>query len=199
MNTVVRTSLTHPIRIDEIVLSSGNKLGLSFCPGKKQTNAMTGIWDRDLATDIKAIKDWGARRVLTILHPDEFRELDAHNLGGEVFDQGMEWSGYFLANDSVPNLQEGFKWYDVRRGVHRELRQQHNVFIHCKGGIGRTSMVAAMILIESGYDPNRAVELVGDARPGSFYMEEQRQFVLNYHPNAGLLPDSVYYHPVSVF
>ena len=50
-----RTSLTHPLIINTIPLSAG-ELGLTFCPGKKQPNAMTGSWDRDITLEIPTIK-----------------------------------------------------------------------------------------------------------------------------------------------
>lgn len=42
-----RTSITHPLIINTVQVSNG-ELGLTFCPGKKQAAAMTGVWDRDM-------------------------------------------------------------------------------------------------------------------------------------------------------
>jgi hypothetical protein len=52
----MRTSLTHPLMIAEIQSKLGQGLiGLTFCPGKHQPDAMTGGWDRDLDLDLDAI------------------------------------------------------------------------------------------------------------------------------------------------
>jgi hypothetical protein len=50
-----RTSDSHPIMIDFLEFKWEDKpsrLGITFAPGKKQKNAMTGIWYRDLNKDI---------------------------------------------------------------------------------------------------------------------------------------------------
>lgn len=49
-----RNSDTHPILIDFIDFTWNNsgKLGITFAPGKKQKDAMTGSWHRDLTKDV---------------------------------------------------------------------------------------------------------------------------------------------------
>lgn len=68
----MRTSQTHPLQIAAV--RPGPKLGrigLTFCPGKKQPHAATGAWDRDLETDVQAIKTWGAGAVVTLIEDHE--------------------------------------------------------------------------------------------------------------------------------
>jgi hypothetical protein len=50
---------------------------------------MTGAWARDLATDLDAIKQWGARMVLTLVEPHELIDLKVPNLGAEVEKRGL--------------------------------------------------------------------------------------------------------------
>ncbi|MGY3041661.1 hypothetical protein ACVWWQ_003294 [Rhodanobacter sp. TND4EL1] len=54
-----RSSRTDPLRIGTIDLAHGGKIGITFCPGKKQPFADTGAWNRNLDTDLDAIKAWG--------------------------------------------------------------------------------------------------------------------------------------------
>jgi ADP-ribosyl-[dinitrogen reductase] hydrolase len=51
--------------------------------------------------------------------------------------------------------------------------------IHCKGGLGRTGVVAARLLIELGETPNAALARVRAARPGAVETPEQEDYVLN--------------------
>ena len=52
----MRTSITHPLEIAEVEVAPGyGKVGITFCPGKKQKHAATGEWDRDLDIDLDAI------------------------------------------------------------------------------------------------------------------------------------------------
>jgi len=177
-----RTSLTHPLRIDSVALPNGAKLGLSFCPGKKQPNAMTGAWDRDLPTDIRAIRDWGGNMVITMLEPSEMQDLGVTALGQEVATHGMEWLHMPMVNDTVPNRSFMALWHKHREAVHAQLDRGGNVFIHCMGGIGRTSTLAAMILVERGFTPQEAIDRVSMARENSFCMPEQSTFIHTYRP-----------------
>ena len=54
-----KTSESDPIRIAELHLDSTQKIGLSFCPGKYQPNAMSGPWKRNLGKDLGDIKKQG--------------------------------------------------------------------------------------------------------------------------------------------
>ena len=49
----MRTSTSHPLKIDEVSAGAGmGKIGITFCPGKKQKTAHTGEWNRDLSIDL---------------------------------------------------------------------------------------------------------------------------------------------------
>jgi len=57
-----RTSLTHPLEIAATSAGVGfGRVGITFCPGKYDPNAMTGYWDRELNIDLDAIRDWGTQ------------------------------------------------------------------------------------------------------------------------------------------
>ena len=49
--------------------------------------------------------------------------------------------------------------------VQQLLRQGHKVAIHCKGGSGRTGLVAAKILLEAGFDKIDVKQRVQVLRP----------------------------------
>jgi hypothetical protein len=51
---LVRTSITHPLRIDDIPLENA-RLGIAFCPGKKGDSVFGAAWDRDLELDMGVV------------------------------------------------------------------------------------------------------------------------------------------------
>ena len=63
---------------------------MSFCPGKKQMNALTGTWHRDLTQDLARIHAWGAEMVITLIESSEFNELQVEALATEVERLGMQ-------------------------------------------------------------------------------------------------------------
>ena len=50
---------------------------MTFCPGKKQLSSVTGGWQRDLTIDLQAIRDWGARVLVTLMTSDELNAVGA--------------------------------------------------------------------------------------------------------------------------
>lgn len=65
IRTMPRTSTTHPLHIAELSPGPGmGRIGITLCPGKHQPDALTGDWQRDLATDVAAIADGGGALVV---------------------------------------------------------------------------------------------------------------------------------------
>ncbi len=57
------------------------------------------------------------------------------------------------------------------------LRAGKSVVIHCRGGLGRTGLLAAACLRALGVDAERAIAIVRAARPGTIENEAQAAFV----------------------
>lgn len=178
----LRTSQTHPIRIDTVDLPNGGRLGLSLCPGKKQAVSMTGGWDRDLPTDLDAVKAWGAQAVVSILEKQELKDLQVTDLGKESNQRAMQWVNLDLPNDAVPTRAFMEQWKRAKPAIHQILDQGGDVFVHCMGGIGRTSTLAGMIMMERGSTAEQALEAISAARPDSFSVPEQVEFLKGYNP-----------------
>lgn len=92
--------------------------GLSICPGKIDPWANSGPCSRDLAADIKAIKDWGASLVITLLEPFEFQLLHGEQLGDFVLQANTEW-WHWPVIDGSPLIPAGFpRIGPIERPVH---------------------------------------------------------------------------------
>jgi ADP-ribosyl-[dinitrogen reductase] hydrolase len=161
----MRTSQTHPLKIAEIATGPGRgKIGITFAPGKKQLDAISGPWERDLATDLDAIADWNAAAVVTLLEDPELRALSIAKLGQEVRRRHMEWHHLPITDGSVPSAPFEATWGDDSRQIQSLLERGWNVLIHCKGGLGRAGMIAARLLVQLGTDPARVIEMVRAGR-----------------------------------
>jgi hypothetical protein len=95
---LVRTSITHPLRIDDLPLGNG-RLGITFCPGKKGDSVFGAPWDRNLDLDVDAIKGWGANAVLSLIDDQEFEMLGVPKLGEAVKVRGIDWFHHFRVWD----------------------------------------------------------------------------------------------------
>lgn len=61
--------------------------------------------------------------------------------------------------------------------LHERLLHGERLLVHCKGGLGRTGVVAAMLLVGRGVDVEEAIGAVRAARPGAIENEAQENYV----------------------
>lgn len=176
---MTRTSLTHPLQIAAVETLPGfGRIGVTFCPGKQQTSAVTGAWARDLDLDVRAIADWGAAAVVTLIEPEELQALQVARLGHTVAANHMGWLHLPIRDVSVPDAVFEAMWQAATGEELRDrLRAGFDVVVHCKGGLGRAGMIAARLLVELGVDANEAVARVRQARPGAIETTDQLRHV----------------------
>ncbi len=151
---------------------------MTLCPGKKQRDAMSGDWDRDLADDLDVIAGWGASAVVSVILPEELMMLDVHNIGEQINARGMQWYHLPVPDGGVPDHTFEQSWASAGLELRRALRGGSKILIHCKGGLGRTGMLAARLLVELGESPEEAIRRVRDARRGTIETLEQERHVL---------------------
>lgn len=177
---MTRTSLTHPIRIAELLVGDkGGAIGVTFAPGKHQQSAMTGAWARDLDVDIAAVRAWGATRLISLLEPWEFQELQINSLPSVVAQSGISWHGLPITDGQAPDQRLLDRWQVLSLTLVRELLEGRRVVVHCKGGLGRAGTVAAMLLLQSATAQTaaEAMEMVRRVRPGAIETLTQEEFL----------------------
>jgi ADP-ribosyl-[dinitrogen reductase] hydrolase len=175
----VRTSLSHPLQIASVSAGMGyGRIGITFCPGKKQESALTGSWDRDLAVDLDAITQWGASAVVTFLEAHEISDLKVEALGAAVAARHMNWFHLPIPDVSTPGSSFEQAWEYIGRALRARLRDGFDILVHCKGGLGRAGMIAARLLAELGMAPKSAIEQVRAVRPGAIETSAQEAYVL---------------------
>lgn len=178
-----RTSQTHPLRIDTIELPHPfGRIGVTFCPGKKQANALTGRWYRDLDTDLEAIRAWGARHLVTLIEPHEFLELQVPDLGERARAVGLVWHHLPIRDGLAPGERFLRDWRTVGALLSDALASGDPVVVHCKGGLGRAGCVAAMLLIElhQCQGGEEAIRRVRSVRTGAVETAMQESFIATY-------------------
>ena len=176
---MTRTSLSHPLQIAEVNAAAGQgRIGVTFCPGKCDSHAMTGAWERDLAMDLDAIRVWGATAVVTLLEPHELTLLKVEGLGVEVARRGMTWFHLPIVDVSVPTQTFEAQWEADGRALRALLRSGSDIVVHCRGGLGRAGTIAARLLVELGVAPQTAIAGVRAVRPGAIETRAQETYVM---------------------
>jgi protein-tyrosine phosphatase len=135
-----------------------------------------GDW---LADDIATWKREGINAVLSLLTPDEEREMGLRGEAGEVKTQGMEFISFPIPDLQIPRSEA--KWAELLERVALALSSDKNVLIHCRQGIGRSGLAAACLLVKKGMSPGAAVESASAARGLSVpQTPEQREWIEQY-------------------
>jgi len=174
---LIKTSTSHPIRIDHIDAGPAlGRIGMTFCPGKKDLLSLSGPWDRDLATDLDAIRDWGAAAVVTLIERHEFDLLQVNELGEGVVARQMKWFHLPIRDVSIPDNTFETEWISAGEALQNLLHNGEDIVVHCRGGFGRAGTIAAKLMIELGHGSDKAIKAVRSTRPGTIETFEQEQY-----------------------
>lgn len=187
----LRTSHSHPLQIAEVPALPGmGAVGITFCPGKVQPGAMTGMWQRDLAIDLDAVRDWGAAALVTLVEAQELESLQVTGLGEAVRARHMIWYHIPIRDVSVPSAAFEQAWLKTGAELRSIIASGFKVLVHCKGGLGRAGMIAARLLVELGLDAQQTISAVRRVRPGAIETAAQAQHVLSLQPVGWARPDT---------
>ncbi len=180
------TSSTHPIRVDTIPLGGvPGRLGLTFAPGKKDAAGAASWrdfrWDRDLDADLAQLRNrWGTDVLVSLMQAHEHDEASIHDLYATVERHGIRSVPFEIVDASVPAAADRRAFASLIEDLHAELASGRNVTVHCKGGLGRSGLVAACILVHAGLDPDAAIDVVRTHRPGSIQTRSQEAYVRDF-------------------
>jgi ADP-ribosyl-[dinitrogen reductase] hydrolase len=90
----------------------------------------------------------------------------------------MEFRHFPILDVDVPRPDQDEEYAAYIGDIIAALEAGKTVVAHCRGGIGRTGTVAASVLVGLGHDPDRAIELVREARsPRMLEVEWQEEYV----------------------
>jgi len=103
-------------------------------------------------------------------------QLAITRLGQEVQRRGMEWLHLPIPDVSTPGPEFEAEWPAVSDHLRSRLDTGENILIHCRGGLGRSGMIAARLLAESGVDAEEAIARVRAVRLGAIETWEQEQW-----------------------
>lgn len=129
-----------------------NKLGMMARPRGND-------WLED---DIKKLLLNEVDTVVSLLELSEIRELGLSK--EEEFCQayGIQFINYPIPDRGLPESRNSFK--ELLLTLDQNLQQNKKVVVHCRMGIGRTSMICAGLLIRNGVCPQDVFKLLSKTR-----------------------------------
>ena len=165
--TVEKTSQTPPLKIAAIATPGGGSIGMTLCPGKRQPNAVTGPWNRNLEADMEVIKNFRTNTLITLMETFELAEANVPKeaMNTAANKRRINWLHLPIADFGVPDSSFEETWGKDGNAIRRSLEDGGCVLVHCRGGRGRAGLMAARILVEMGVNPYTAIDTVRAANP----------------------------------
>ena len=168
----------NPIRVDWIPTALWpGQLGLTFAPGKKGESLLQpGVThNRSVEADMQELARQGATVVAPLIEDFEFEMLGMDNYHDFAGQSGLSVSACPIVDRQVPSDRARFgEFLDELTDA---LLDGKNVVVHCRGGLGRAGLTAACLLVQAGMEPDAAMALVRQARPGAIENARQEEFV----------------------
>jgi protein-tyrosine phosphatase len=133
-----------------------------------------GDW---LFDEIKALHEADVDVLVSLLTPSEVSELDLTEEATACSNQGMTYFSFPITDFSVPPFSTPtFTFLEQLRSY---LSEGKHVAIHCRQGLGRAPLIAAGVLVLSGFAPGQAFALLSKARGYTVpETEEQKAWVV---------------------
>ena len=129
-----------------------------------------------LEKSIKEIKKQGYEVVISMLTQQEQSELRLDSEKAICEKYGISYFNYPIRDEVADSDVETLKFIDILENVQKQKRK---IVFHCRGGVGRSSMVLSLLAARLGVTPQDSFELItksrGELTPES---EAQKQWVI---------------------
>jgi len=116
-------------------------------------------------TDMNHIRDWKPGLVISMTTYTEMDAVGASALGQDVQRAASRWAHLPVEDFGAPGPSFLARWPEVSHMARKALVGGGRVLVHCKGGCGRSGMVALRLMIESGEVPAHALARLRAVRP----------------------------------
>ena len=130
------------------------RLGMTLCPGRKDRG-------RDLAADLASLRETGATVLVSLTTQEELAWAGVPDLELRARAAGFETIALPIRDQEAPS---DFAMHELTAAIREHLDAGRGVVVHCMGGLGRSGLVAACVLVDRGRSPSEALAAVREAR-----------------------------------
>ena len=132
----------------------------------------------DPAGDLEHLRAWRPAIVLSLTTRIEMIENGSEHLGQLMQESGARWVHLPIADFGVPDTATAARWPVVSEQILSALSGGGRVLVHCKGGCGRSGMIALRLMIEAGEVPGHALDRLRGIRPCAIETEDQMRWAM---------------------
>ena len=153
----------------------GSEICLSAFPGRKHTN----VFSIDLMEEFFDFLDSNRyRSLVSLVEVHEFDQFISYpKFEEKIGKRNFSWFFHPLKDMTAPDEIFRERFFETQSHLLENLRSGKKIAIHCKGGLGRSGTIAALLLRHLGFSAEKSIELVRKSRPGAIETEEQEIFI----------------------
>jgi protein-tyrosine phosphatase len=137
--------------------------------------------DDFLATDLQVFREEGIDVLVSLLTPEDNDDLGLTEEGRIAAQLGMRFISWPIADRETPADPARFRTLVTE--LRDLVRSGQRIGAHCRGCIGRATVLLASVMIALGWDPDAAIRTIERARglpvPDS---AAQIQWILSFEP-----------------
>lgn len=119
----------------------------------------------DYLQDLRIIRDWQPDLVISMTTKGEMLQEGAASLGDDLRAAAIGWAHLPVTDFGVPPPEVQAAWVKVSASAAQILSRGGRVLVHCRGGCGRSGMVALRLMVEQGEQPEAALKRLRAVRP----------------------------------
>lgn len=128
--------------------------------------------------DFDRIAEWRADLVLSLVEEIEAPQPDGRTLSDVFGSAGIRCLRAPIADFDAPDAMFEAEWPATLGHALAVLNEGGRVVAHCRGGKGRSGMIAAALLIAGGMAPADAIAEVRRSRPAAIETARQERWLL---------------------
>jgi protein-tyrosine phosphatase len=137
--------------------------------------------DEGLRADLELVREAGIDVLVSLLTADDNEDLGLTAEGKIAEQLGMKFISYPILDRCTPSDLASFR--ALVADLRDQVRAGKRVGAHCRGCIGRATVLIASVMIALGWDASQALQKIERARglpiPDT---PEQLEWILNFHP-----------------
>lgn len=144
----------------------GGTLAIASLPGRSG----------DYRGDLDVFREWKPGIVVTMTTEAELADVGGVNLGSDIQTMASRWWHFPVMDFGTPAAEVDAAWPELSKNVRRALKGGGRVIVHCRGGCGRSGMVALRLMVESGEDRFEALNRLRALRDCAVETKAQLQW-----------------------
>lgn len=158
--------MSHPF--DILSLDTGTRLIFTPCPGTKAAS---------VADAVTTLKTAGTEVIITLMPLSELDTFGASLLPDICREVGILWLHLPIEDDAAPAEEFELAFAKHKAELLTLMRRKATIAIHCRGGSGRTGLMAAILLLLAGGSLAEVITQVQLIRPNALTNVHQRGYI----------------------